>query len=101
MPRWSLWRVTSCLRAPTLATLGTVTSRTWDRASWARSAPPAGAREGGMAINIELAAKAEREARRICRERGWPEAVWHRALMEAYDRITACAHPTDRSESDA
>src|SRR5690606_884823 len=43
----SLWLVTSCLRAPTLATLGTVTSRTWDRASWARYAPPAGAREVG------------------------------------------------------
>lgn len=32
-----------------------------------------------MAINIELAAKAEREARRICRERGLPEALWYLA----------------------
>jgi len=54
-----------------------------------------------MAINIELAAKAEREARRICRERGLPEALWHMVLIEAYDRITACAaHPSDRSEGD-
>ena len=61
---------------------------------------PAGAKEVGMAINIELAAKAEREARRICRERGLPEALWHMVLVEAYDRITTCAHPTDRSEAE-
>lgn len=53
-----------------------------------------------MAINIELAVKAEREARRICRERGLPEALWHMVLIEAYDRITAYADHHDKSEND-
>ena len=41
-----------------------------------------------MAINVELAKRAEVVARKICQERGMPVSLWEMVLMEAYDRIT-------------
>lgn len=40
-----------------------------------------------MSVNRELAERAEVIAKRICRERGQPEAFMEMFFMEAYDEI--------------
>lgn len=53
-----------------------------------------------MGINQELAHKAEKRAREICRERGMPEGLWQMVLMDAYNDVFPIPRDDARTTED-